>query len=336
MPGQTLQLGLAVLGRDIADELHLVELVRAQDAARVLPRGAGLAAEARRVGYEAYRQPRAVEHLVAVQVRDRNLGRRDQEEVVAVDLVGVVLELRQLTRAGHAGAVHEHRRPHFLVAVLAGVKVDEEVHDRAHEPRALAAVDDEARAAHLRRPLQIDDPEIGGDVPVRAHALRRARLAPAPDDDVLLLATLRHVRAGHVRDLEQRPLQLALDADALGLDRRDLVAEHAAARDQVIGALLVALEPGDLLARCVALRLLLLDRLDQRAALAVERLEAVERGRERVELAAPAHPVAQRVDLLAHHPQVVHGERLTWRGRRRERRTGSRSSGRRRCGSRSP
>ena len=36
-------------------------------------------------------------------------------------------------------------------------------------------------------------------------------------------------------------------------------------------------------------------------------LAAVDDWRERVERAAPAHAVAQQVELLAQHPQVVHG-----------------------------
>ena len=43
----------------------------------------------------------AVEDLVAVQVGDRHLGRRDEEEIVVRDAVRVVLELGQLPGAGH-------------------------------------------------------------------------------------------------------------------------------------------------------------------------------------------------------------------------------------------
>ena len=44
-------------------------------------------------------------------------------------------------------AVHDDRDPHFLVAVLARVDVEEQVHERPDEPRPGAAIDDEAGAA---------------------------------------------------------------------------------------------------------------------------------------------------------------------------------------------
>ena len=83
----------------------------------------------------------AVEDLVAIEIRDRNFGGRNEEEVVVRDAVRVVLELRQLAGAGHRRAIHEQRRPHFLVAVLARVHVEEEVQQRADEPRAVAAIE---------------------------------------------------------------------------------------------------------------------------------------------------------------------------------------------------
>ena len=77
----------------------------ADQAAHVRAVRAGLAAEARRVGGVAQRQRAAVEDLVAVQVRERHLGGRDQVEIpVAGDLEQVLLELRQLAGAGQRRA----------------------------------------------------------------------------------------------------------------------------------------------------------------------------------------------------------------------------------------
>ena len=93
--------------------------------------------------------------------------------------VRVVLELRQLAGAGHARAVHEHGRPDLLVAVLARVHVEEEVQQRADEPRAAAAEHGEAGAADLRAALEVEQPVLGGDLPVRPHAGGRARRRPS-------------------------------------------------------------------------------------------------------------------------------------------------------------
>ena len=117
--GQRLELVVALLGRRELHQLHLVELVLADQAADVGAVRAGLAAEARRVGGVLDRQQAAVEDLVAIQIGDRHFGGRDQVEVpVAVDLEEVRLELRQLAGAEQGGAVDQERRLHLGVAVL--------------------------------------------------------------------------------------------------------------------------------------------------------------------------------------------------------------------------
>ena len=95
---------LALLGAAEAHQLHLVELVHADQPARVLARRTRLAAEAGRAGATATGSAAAVEDLVAVDVGDRHLGRRDEVEVVRADVVQLVGELGQLPGAGHRGA----------------------------------------------------------------------------------------------------------------------------------------------------------------------------------------------------------------------------------------
>ena len=97
--GHPLERGVRVLGPLEQDHLDLVELVDAEDAARVLAGGAGLAPEAGRVRGVADRQLGRVEDLVAVQVRDRDLGGRDQVQVVARDDVHLVFLVRDLAGA---------------------------------------------------------------------------------------------------------------------------------------------------------------------------------------------------------------------------------------------
>ena len=75
---ERLERGRRLLGGDEHDDLDLVELVLADHAARVASGRAGLGAEAGRVRGVEERERIRGEHLVAVQVRDRHLGGRDQ------------------------------------------------------------------------------------------------------------------------------------------------------------------------------------------------------------------------------------------------------------------
>src|SRR5919107_282177 len=67
-----------VLGERELHQLDLVELVLADDAARVAAVRAGLRAEAGRVGDGLQRKLGGVEYLLAMDVRHRHLGRRDK------------------------------------------------------------------------------------------------------------------------------------------------------------------------------------------------------------------------------------------------------------------
>ena len=75
-------LARALRGNDL-HELDLVELVLPQQTAGVSAVRARLGAEGRRVAHVFDGQLLGVEELVAVQVRDRDLGRGDEEGVLA-------------------------------------------------------------------------------------------------------------------------------------------------------------------------------------------------------------------------------------------------------------
>src|SRR6201999_1707278 len=78
---QSLVLLLGLRGLDEREHLDLVELMHAEDPARVLAGGSGLAAEARREARVAEWQRSAVEDLPGVQRRERDLGGADQIQV---------------------------------------------------------------------------------------------------------------------------------------------------------------------------------------------------------------------------------------------------------------
>jgi hypothetical protein len=71
-------------------EFDFLELVLTDHAADVLAVGAGLAAEAWRVGAERYGQLSFFKDLVAVEVGNRNLGRGDKPVVVILIDAGLV------------------------------------------------------------------------------------------------------------------------------------------------------------------------------------------------------------------------------------------------------
>ena len=90
------------LGVHELEHLDLVELVDAEDAARVLAGRAGLAPEAGREARVAERQVVLGEDLVGVQRGEADLRRADQEEVVARDLVDLGAIGREEARSRRA------------------------------------------------------------------------------------------------------------------------------------------------------------------------------------------------------------------------------------------
>ena len=98
-----------LVGRAVREHLDLVELVHAEDAARVLAVGAGLAPEARRVARVARRQRVGVERVAAVQRRERHLARADEEELAVVDVVHLRAVGREEAGLFHRALAHERR-----------------------------------------------------------------------------------------------------------------------------------------------------------------------------------------------------------------------------------
>src|SRR6185436_17780244 len=270
--GELLERGVALRRRGELHQLDLVELVLTDQAAHVAAVRARLGAEAGRVRGITHRQGRFVEHLLAVEVGERHLGGGHEVEVVRFDLEQVSLELGQLPGAHQRLAAHHEGRQHLAVAVLAGVEVEHQRDERPLEPRAGAEVGGEARAGELGAALEVEDAEPRSEVPVR---LRREVEARRLADDALdavgaLVGAHRHalVRQVGQRQLEAR--KLAFDGGELPFLRFDLALEPRHRRDRLVGVVALSLELADLLARRVAVALLLLDGADRGAALLVE------------------------------------------------------------------
>ena len=126
-----------VLRLDEAEHLDLVELVHAEDAARVAAGGARLAAEAGREAGVAQRQLGAVEHLARVQRRERHLARPREVQRVVGEPVDLLLGVGQEARAEQRLLAHEHRRDDRLEAVAAE-QLDRPAHERQLEQHEVA------------------------------------------------------------------------------------------------------------------------------------------------------------------------------------------------------
>src|SRR2546425_795568 len=127
-----------------------------QQSPRVPPGGSRFPPEARRVGGVTQRQLSAVQDLVAMQVRDGHLSRRNEEEIVGCRPVRVVGELGDLARALHRRALHDERWLYLHVAVLPGVQVEHKVDEGAHELRSGAHKDWEPGPRYLRAAREVE------------------------------------------------------------------------------------------------------------------------------------------------------------------------------------
>ncbi len=274
-----LELVVARLGRREVHQLDLVELVLADQPAHVLAVRSGLAAEAGREGAVADRQRRLVEDLVAMQVGHRHLGGRDQVVVGALQPEEVRLELRQLAGAEERRRVDDVRRQHLGVAVLAGVEVEHERDERPLERGAGAEQRGEARSCDLGAALEVEDAELGPEVPVRlGREVEAARHADHPFDPVgALVGAARHRVVRQVRQPQLDHSELGVDRRDAGVERLDLALESADRRDLDRRVLAPRLEPADRLAGFVAAPLELLEAHQGVAPFAVERLPGVQR-----------------------------------------------------------
>ena len=70
---------------------------------------------------------RRFEDLVAIEIRDRHLRRRDEVEwFVTLQFEKILFELGKLPGTGEGRAIHQIRRRDLEIAVLAGVQVEQQ------------------------------------------------------------------------------------------------------------------------------------------------------------------------------------------------------------------
>ena len=299
---QLLEGVLRILGLLEAHQLHLVELVLADEAPGVLAVASRLAAEAGGERAVLEREPRALEDLVPVVVGHRHFGRGDQV-VPPGGLEEVLLEFRQLAGAAHRIGVHQIRRQQLQVAALAS-GVEEELHHRELQACQRAPIEREACAGHLRGALEVEQTQSLSDLGVLLRRRNLRLVAPGPDHLIVALGRAdgdRLVR--QIGNVEQGLLDPLLDR----LETRFLLLHVVRERLQALAKLhlLLALERPHLLRRLALLRPLRLARLDQLAPLGGQRLDGSQRFRRR---SAARRESAPRLVQIRHHPsQVEHG-----------------------------
>ncbi len=207
-----------------------------------------------------------------MQVGEYDLGGGDQE-VVTRDVVGVVLELGQLARAEHGLTLDDDRRPPLLKAT-AGVRIEEEVDEGALKTGAGATENGEAAAGELVAALEVEDVQIGAQIPVRLKVeVELARGAPAATLDVLVLVlTVRGGIARNVGQVSHEVVLLLLESGAALGQTVNLLVDGAHGLLGGLGLVLLALphQGADLLGLGIARSLELLDLGDDGTTLVVE------------------------------------------------------------------
>ena len=150
-----------------------------------------------------------------MKIRDRDFCGWGKVEAVTANDVHLIFLVRDLPRATCRGLIHQDRWPDLREAVLAHMRVKEEIDQRADQCRAIRAIRREGGARHLCTALQIKDAE-----PLRHRVVlwrwRRCWCAPISGDPwmplrhpgsnaaIRLRTTDRNIFVGRVRNSKER------------------------------------------------------------------------------------------------------------------------------------
>ena len=203
-----------LIGRDEAEHLHLVELVHAEDPARVFPGRAGLAAEAGREAGVAQRQPLGLEDLLGVQRRERDLGGADEEQLVLRQRVDLLLGVGQEAGPVQRLLAHEHRRDHRLEAMPAQL-LQHPAHERELEHHEIAFQIGKARTRQTRGAIHVDPLPRQLQVIARLEVERAGRSPTSRTSSSSGPGAAR--RIGQVGQRRQRRLEILFDRGQLAL-----------------------------------------------------------------------------------------------------------------------
>jgi len=187
-----------------AYNLYLVKLVQAVQATNVLAVATSLTTEAGRVSAALDREVLLVEDNIAEDVGYRNLGSRDEEEVVEISMIHLTLLVWQLTCAATRILVYNVWRLNLQVSALAGL-IEEECLERTLEASHLADIYRETGTCNLHTEVEVNQVVLLEKIPVAESVWAEVRLFAAflYNHVVGCILALRYLLARDVRDFEQ-------------------------------------------------------------------------------------------------------------------------------------
>ena len=146
--------------------------------AHMRPPATCLTSKTRRVSTSAYGQLIRFENLIAIEIRDWYLRRRNQiQSLVGVD-IHLPFLIGQLPRRSGTRFVDHDRRQNLFVARLTRL-FQKEIDQCAYHPRHLTHIEREARASHFYPTRKIDAGFKPRNVIMR-HCIRKLCIGIAP------------------------------------------------------------------------------------------------------------------------------------------------------------
>src|SRR5882724_8422331 len=139
------------------EELDFLELVLAENAARVFSGGAGFGAEAGGPGGHENRQLFLRNRFIAIKIVQLDFGSGREPEVAVFYFEEVGGEFGQLARSHERGGVDQKRGKNLRVAVLTRVNVEKKIGESALKPGAPSFINGETRAGDLCGGRQIQN-----------------------------------------------------------------------------------------------------------------------------------------------------------------------------------
>ena len=280
-PSQVFQLCIGVLGSGEVDQLHLVELMLANESPRVFAVGSGFAAEAGSIGRQPNRQLGRLQGFSRENVGDRDLGRGNQPVVRPFHLEQIAGELGELTRPRQAGRIDHKGRQHFQVAEFPGVDVQHEVDQGPFQAGPRPRIEGEPCPGDLGGPFQVQNAQARAQVPVGTGLkVKVGFLAVDPDFDVLRgIGADRNAVVGEIGKGQLQALQMFLTGPQPFVQLLDPKRQFLHLGNLAGGVLSRLLQGSDGLVVAVAAMLELLGLLQQLPSLPIEVLHRLQRNR---------------------------------------------------------
>ena len=119
--------------------------------------GTRFTAETQSRGCILYWQYLTLEYLLAVNVRERHFGGRDQEIFRTLNLKQILFEFREIAGSRKRSAVHQRGRNDFFVAVFPRMQIQHEINQRTLKPRSRALIDHETCPGQFCGALEVQN-----------------------------------------------------------------------------------------------------------------------------------------------------------------------------------